>query len=242
MDNQSVRTIDPLPPLQASRDGSLRISLLGGLKISQGDVSFGPERFRLRKACSLVKLMALAPTHRLQHDQILEWLWPDGDPEASDNSLHQALRSARQVLEAMQPPCYIHFEDEFLCLHSNPPLWVDVRGFRSRSSPGRSKPRPLPLSDSSGPVHRGAAPRRPLRRLGNPEERRPPADLFQAAPGPGSPARSARRAPVRHFCLPAAYRPGFPLGRRPCGFDAPLRPFRAAVSGLAPVPDPPGSP
>jgi len=137
MNDQRKWTIRSKPLLKTEQNEGLRISLLGGFQLRQGDESFGPERFRLHKACSLVKLLALAPHCRLPRDQLLEWLWPDGEPQASTNSLHQALRSARQVLETLEPPCYIHLEDETLTLHSVLELWVDVEAFEAAAVQAR---------------------------------------------------------------------------------------------------------
>ncbi len=125
---------DPEKLEKIGLEAGLRISLLGGFQIHQAEDSLGPECFRLRKARDLVKLLALAPRHRLQRDQLLEWLWPDSRPEASADSLYQTLHSARQVLEALQPPSYIRFEGDFVCLQADPSLWVDVEAFEAAAA------------------------------------------------------------------------------------------------------------
>jgi len=129
--NSRIRMIELQKPVKNRLEGGLRISLLGGFFIHQGENTLGPDCFRLRKACDLVKLLALAPRHRLQRDQILEWLWPDHSPEASANSLHQALHFARLVLDALQPPGHIHFEIDIVHFFSDPGLWVDVEAFEA---------------------------------------------------------------------------------------------------------------
>jgi hypothetical protein len=60
----------------------LRIWLLGGFRVSAGERSIEDERWRLRKARSLVKLLALTPGHRMHREQVAAWLWPDADPIA----------------------------------------------------------------------------------------------------------------------------------------------------------------
>jgi DNA-binding SARP family transcriptional activator len=52
----------------AKQSGALRIGLLGGFSISVGDRKVDESAWRLRKAASLVKLLALAPGHRLHRD------------------------------------------------------------------------------------------------------------------------------------------------------------------------------
>ena len=44
------------------------------------------DAWTLRKAASLVKLLALAPHHRLPRDQLLDTLWPDQAPTARARS------------------------------------------------------------------------------------------------------------------------------------------------------------
>src|SRR5690348_17903258 len=78
---------------------SLRIALLGGFSATAGGKAVSEGAWRLRKSKSLVKLLALAPEHRLHRDQVIELLWPDRDPAAAANNLHQALYVARRALD-----------------------------------------------------------------------------------------------------------------------------------------------
>ena len=142
MNNSGVSATDPLLSPKINIDQERYVSLLGGFQLQLGDKAIHPEDFRLRRACSLVKLLALAPGHRITRDQVLEWLWPEGDPRASANNLHQTLRSARQVLEALQPPWRIRFEDEVLTLYSNPPFQVDVEAFEAAAALARQSKDP----------------------------------------------------------------------------------------------------
>ena len=75
----------------------VRIVLLGGFTVSiEGVVA--PPRWRLRKARTIVKLLALAPGHRVHRDVLIEQLWPEADPAVGANNFHQALHAARRVL------------------------------------------------------------------------------------------------------------------------------------------------
>ena len=53
---------------------TVRVRLLGGFQVSVGRIIEGNE-WRLRKAASLLKLLALAPNHRLHREQAMETLW-----------------------------------------------------------------------------------------------------------------------------------------------------------------------
>src|SRR5919199_2987360 len=65
---------------------AVRIWLLGGFKVSVGPRTISEDVWRLRKAASLVKLLALAQGHRLHREQITETLWPDLDTESATNN------------------------------------------------------------------------------------------------------------------------------------------------------------
>jgi hypothetical protein len=59
----------------------VRIWLLGGFRVSVGSQTIEEGAWRLRKPAALVKLLALAPHHRLQREQIMDLLWPDSRKE-----------------------------------------------------------------------------------------------------------------------------------------------------------------
>lgn len=78
----------------------VRIRLLGGFAVQCDGTAVPEDAWRLRKARSLVKLLALAPGHVLHRERACELLWPDRDAKAAANNLHQALHAARRALTA----------------------------------------------------------------------------------------------------------------------------------------------
>ena len=74
---------------------SLAVHLLGEFRVSVGPRAIAEREWTLRKANSLVKLLALAPHHRLHREQVIDQLWPDMDPEDGANNLTR--RSARLI-------------------------------------------------------------------------------------------------------------------------------------------------
>jgi DNA-binding SARP family transcriptional activator len=65
---------------------TMRIWLLDGFEVSVGSRTIEEGAWRLRKAASLVKLLALSTTHRLHREQVMNALWPDlGTARASNN-------------------------------------------------------------------------------------------------------------------------------------------------------------
>ena len=109
--------------------------MLGGFRVSVGARSIGEEEWRLKKAANLIKLLALAPGHRLHREQAIELLWPELDPEPALNNLHYALHVARRILEpsagaSSAASRYLHLQNERLTLSASGPLWVDVEAFK----------------------------------------------------------------------------------------------------------------
>ncbi|PLS84119.1 MAG: hypothetical protein CYG60_19625, partial [Actinobacteria bacterium] len=85
------------------RPEAVRIRLLGGFRVTVGSRTVAEKSWRLKKAGSLVKLLALARGHRLHREQITDALWPDLDTKSAANNLHRALHFARGVLETTPP-------------------------------------------------------------------------------------------------------------------------------------------
>src|SRR5919204_1627519 len=111
----------------------LAIHLLSEFRVSVGPRTIAEREWRLRKAKSLVKLLALAPHHRLHREQVIDQLWPDMDPEDGANNLHRVLYVARHILEPDLAPrrasSYLQLRHDLLVLEAPGGLWVDVEAF-----------------------------------------------------------------------------------------------------------------
>ena len=88
----------PLDGTRAKKSGVVRIGLLGGFSVAVGDRKVDQSAWRLRKAASLVKLLALAPGHRLHRERAMDLLWPESGKKAASNNLRQTLHVARKIL------------------------------------------------------------------------------------------------------------------------------------------------
>jgi predicted ATPase/DNA-binding SARP family transcriptional activator/DNA-binding CsgD family transcriptional regulator len=113
---------------------AVRVKLLGGFSVSVGDREIGQSDWRLKKAAALVKLLALAPGHRLHREQIMDLLWPNSGRQAASSSLRKTLHSARKVLDAEVGSRYLASEDEQLVLCPDAFLWVDVEPFEDAAA------------------------------------------------------------------------------------------------------------
>lgn len=75
----------------------LELRLLGGFEV-RVDGATVPAAALTGRARDLVKLLALAPEHRLPREQAVEGLWPRLDAEAGLANLHKAAHHARRAL------------------------------------------------------------------------------------------------------------------------------------------------
>src|SRR5215218_6543617 len=132
----------PPTPQGGGAPETLRIWLLGGFKVSVGSRSIGEQEWHLRKAVSLLKLLALAHGHRLHREQAMDLLWPDLEPKAALNNLNYALHVGRRTLEpsalaGSAASRYLHLQGEQLVLCLDSPLWVDAEAFEEAAVTAR---------------------------------------------------------------------------------------------------------
>jgi predicted ATPase/DNA-binding SARP family transcriptional activator/DNA-binding CsgD family transcriptional regulator len=117
----------------------MRVWLLGVFRVSVGDRNVRENAWRSRKSASLVKLLTLAPNHRLHREQVMEALWPELGRRAASNNLRQALHVARRILDPDQAIAnrYLSLRDEQLALCPEGQLWVDVEAFEEAAATAR---------------------------------------------------------------------------------------------------------
>ena len=68
----------------------VRVRLLGGFSVWIGSRAMPEGAWRLRKAKSLVKLLALARGHALHREQIMDLLWPELGKRAASKTILEA--------------------------------------------------------------------------------------------------------------------------------------------------------
>src|SRR5215204_3784446 len=77
---------------------AVRIRLLGDFEVSVGPRAIEDASWRLRKAASLVKLLALAEGHRLHRERVMFLLWPDLAKKAASNNLRGTIHAVRKAV------------------------------------------------------------------------------------------------------------------------------------------------
>src|SRR3989440_3936939 len=109
----------------------MRLWLLGGFRVEVGGDAVPERRWHRRKACSLVKLLALAPGHRLHREQLMDTLWPDLPPGAAGANLRKAVYFALQAIGAEA----LRSGEDSVWLEPDG-LWVDVDAFQAAIATG----------------------------------------------------------------------------------------------------------
>jgi predicted ATPase/DNA-binding SARP family transcriptional activator/DNA-binding CsgD family transcriptional regulator len=116
---------------------AVRIWLLGSFGVSIGSSPIEKSAWRLRKAAALVKLLSLAPGHRMHREQVMDLLWPDLGKKAASNNLRQTLHAARGILNQRAGSRYLASEDESLVLCPGDSPWVDIEVFEEAALTAR---------------------------------------------------------------------------------------------------------
>jgi predicted ATPase/class 3 adenylate cyclase len=122
-------------------DEALCIGLLGAFSVSAGDRVIADDAWRLRKAKTLIKLLALAPEHRLHVEEAAELLWAGRDPDSARNNLHQAIFAARRALDSigLEGSRYLELREELILLSPEDPVRIDAVAFEELAAAAREQ-------------------------------------------------------------------------------------------------------
>ncbi len=124
---------------------AVRVWMLGGFRVSAGPRTIAEDGWRLRKAASLIKLLALTEGHRLHRELLMASLWPDLDARRAINNLHRVLHYARKALEpapANSTSRYLALRGDLIELCPDSTLWVDVEAFEDTAATARRRREP----------------------------------------------------------------------------------------------------
>ena len=117
--------------------GSLKIYLLGSFRVAIDATWIEKTRWQRRRPRLLIKLLALQPLYQLHREQIMEFLWPEADPQSAAENLHKAIHLARRALEPrLKSGADSHFlitQDQQVLLHAPGRLWTDLDAFEQRA-------------------------------------------------------------------------------------------------------------
>jgi len=122
----------------------LCVGLLGVFSIGVGDRIIAEDAWRLRKARTLIKLLALAPERRLHVEQAAELLWAGRDPNSARNNLHQVIFAARRALDSigLDGSRYLGLREELILLGPEDPVRIDAVAFEELAAAARERGEP----------------------------------------------------------------------------------------------------
>jgi len=116
----------------------LEIGLLGRFRIVIDGVAVEDRAWTRRKSKTLIKLLALQPLHQLHREQVMEFLWPEQEPEAALNNLHKTIHAARRALDpnlkAGADSQFILTQGQQVLLRAPGGVRIDVEEFERRAS------------------------------------------------------------------------------------------------------------
>ncbi len=143
----------------SSVDGvSLHLNLLGGFSARLDSREVPEAAFARRKACSLLKLLAIQSGYRLHRYQAMDLLWPDLPPQKAAAQLYKAVHHVRQAFAAVDPglasDALLEISDEVLSLKAPGGVRTDVEEFEELAQ-AATRERDLSLLQKAVTAYRG---------------------------------------------------------------------------------------
>jgi predicted ATPase/DNA-binding SARP family transcriptional activator len=129
MNNHARTALQMDKGLSSRSPTTLHISLLGRFHLQCGENTLTTEQIHLHKARDLLKLLALAPNHRLHREEVLDLLWPEQSPQQAAHNLSQTLYTLRPKLLTLDTSICLEFENECLILKAPFGIFTDVKDF-----------------------------------------------------------------------------------------------------------------
>ena len=108
--------------------GRCEIHLLGGFGVEVDGLPVAAGAWRHRRGAELIKLLALAPGHRLHREQVIDALWPELSPDAAGTNLRKATHYLRRALGSAEP---VVIQSEFVSLCPDWTVTTDVERFEA---------------------------------------------------------------------------------------------------------------
>ena len=106
----------------------VEIRVLGGFEVTVDGRRVPAQAWRHRRGSDLVKLLALAPRHRLHREQVIDALWPDLLPDAGAANLRKAAHYARAALGSKEA---VVLRQEQVSLWPDAEVVVDAERFQT---------------------------------------------------------------------------------------------------------------
>lgn len=121
-----------------SGPNGLRITLRGGFGVGVGAEPVPDEAWRRRKPAAILKILALAPGHRVHRERLMDLLWPELELAAAGANLRKAIHQARSALDGVSRGAarLIEFQNDVVALACDG-LVIDTASFMSALTAAR---------------------------------------------------------------------------------------------------------
>jgi DNA-binding SARP family transcriptional activator len=106
----------------------VQLQLLGRFQVAVEERAIPADAWRRERGAALVKLLALAPGHRVHREQVMEHFWPKLDPEAAGANLRKAVLFARRSLGVHE---LVELDGEVVAFAPAAELDIDVDAFEA---------------------------------------------------------------------------------------------------------------
>jgi pimeloyl-ACP methyl ester carboxylesterase/DNA-binding SARP family transcriptional activator len=110
---------------------SVLVRLMGAFSVEVDGRIVDQDHFQRRNAAAVVKMLALAPSHRMHREQVMDALWPALPVHEAANQLHKAAHYARRATDAID--C-VTLRNEMVTLFGTRTVIVDACDFESAAS------------------------------------------------------------------------------------------------------------
>jgi DNA-binding SARP family transcriptional activator len=123
-----------LPGIRNHPGYQLKVATLGTFQVWRGSQLIPPNGWRREKARQLFQLLLAFRDAPLDREQIIEYLWPDSDPESAQRNFKVSLNTLYNVLEpdrfAGSDSAYILREGSTYAIRPSADLLLDADVFR----------------------------------------------------------------------------------------------------------------
>ncbi|MBG0568510.1 AfsR/SARP family transcriptional regulator [Actinoplanes aureus] len=108
----------------------VRLELLGRFRVTYGETAVPDETWTRRDTAALVKILCLAPRHRMRRDRLAATLWPGLTPQAAATNLRRTVHLVRRLYPGHYDVVPVESVGDMIGLPAGR-VWVDVVAFRS---------------------------------------------------------------------------------------------------------------
>lgn len=115
----------------------LRIFMLGPFRVLRDEEPIPPSAWRSQQTRTILKVLVARRGYVVPADQLLEILWPDGDPHTARRRLHVRISQLRHALDPDGLSAYILTAKGGYIFNPEADCWLDTVEFEARAEWGR---------------------------------------------------------------------------------------------------------